>query len=62
MMSPQYAEVSRILGQSESDRQLAIIGRALHEHIPSFQDDQAFGTAASLWERRQNTLALELEN
>ena len=55
MMNPQYAEVSRILGQSESDRQLAIIGRALHEHIPSFQDDQAFGSAASLWERRQNT-------
>ena len=54
-MNPQYAEVSRILGQSEADRQLLLINKVLHEHLPSLKQNAEFDNAAKLWDRRGNT-------
>ena len=59
--NPQYAEVSRILGASEHDRQLSILNRALTQHIPGLEKDEVFGNAAAHWERQNNTWPLELE-
>jgi hypothetical protein len=36
-MNHQYEEVSRILGQSVSDRQVSLLSKALHEHLPSLK-------------------------
>ena len=60
-MNPQYAEVSRILGQSESDRQLSLLSKALHEHLPSLKQNAEFDNAAKLWDRRSNTWSKQLE-
>ena len=60
-MNPQYAEVSRILGQSESDRQLSLLSKALHEHLPSLKQNAEFENAAKLWDRRNNTWSIQLE-
>ena len=60
-MNPQYAEVSRILGQSESDRQLSLLSKALHEHLPSLKQNTEFDNAAKLWDRRSNTWSKQLE-
>ena len=60
-MNPQYAEVSRILGQSESDRQLSLLSKALHEHLPGLKQNAEFDNAAKLWDRRGNTWSKQLE-
>jgi len=60
-MNPQYAEVSRILGQSESDRQLSLLSKALHEHLPSLKQNAEFENAAKLWDRQNNTWSSQLE-
>ena len=59
--NPQYAEVSCILRASEHDRQLAILRRALAQHIPGLETDEVFANDTSLWEQHQNTWPLELE-
>ena len=60
-MNPQYAEVSRILGQSESDRQLSLLSKVLHEHLPCLKQNAEFENAATLWDRRNNTWSSQLE-
>ena len=37
-----YAEISRVLGQSEKEKQLALIGKALCEALPQLKDDPTF--------------------
>ena len=59
MLNPQYAEVTRVLGQSETDRQLGILGKALSEALPQLKDDPTFTTATDLWSRRQNNWPIE---
>ena len=55
-----YAEVSRVLGQSETDKQLAFLGKALCEALPQLKNDPNFTSAADAWSRRQNTWPSEL--
>ena len=55
-----YAEVSRVLGQSETDKQLALLGKALFEALPQLKNDPNFTSAAESWSRRQNTWPTEL--
>ena len=55
-----YAEVSRVLGQSETDKQLAFLGKALCEALPQLKNDPNFTSAADNWNRRQNTWPSEL--
>ena len=42
-MNPQYAEVHRILGQTESDRQLSILNKALQTYLPDIKNDSELG-------------------
>ena len=51
-MNPQYAEVHRILGQTESDRQLAILNEALQTYLRGIKNNRELGNAALLWDRR----------
>jgi len=60
-MNPQYAEVHRILGQTESDRQLAILNKALQTYLPGIKNDRELGNAALLWDRRDRTWTKHLE-
>ena len=60
-MNPQYAEVHRILGQTESDRQLAILNKALQTYLPGIKNDRELGNAALLWDRRDKTWTKHLE-
>ena len=55
-----YAEVSRVLGQSETDKQLAFLGKALCEALPSLKNNPNFTSAADNWNRRNNTWPSEL--
>ena len=55
-----YAEVSRVLGQSETDKQLAFLGKALCEALPQLKNDPNFTSATDNWNRRQNTWPSEL--
>ena len=55
-----YAEVSRVLGQSETDKQLAFLGQALCEALPSLKNNPNFTSAADNWNRRNNTWPSEL--
>ena len=41
-----YAEVSRVLGQSETDKQLAFLGKALCEALPQLKNDPNFTSAS----------------
>ena len=41
-----YAEVSRVLGQNETDKQLAFLGKALCEALPQLKNDPNFTSAA----------------
>ena len=54
-MNPQYAEVNRILGQSESDRQLVVLSNAIHEAITSISQNEEFNNISKLWECQNNT-------
>ena len=56
-----YAEVSRVLGQSETDKQLTFLGKALCEALPQLKNDPNFTSAADNWNRRQNTWPSELK-
>ena len=60
-MNPQYAEVHRILGQTESDRQLSILNKALQTYLPDIKNDRELGNAALLWDRRDRTWTKHLE-
>ena len=60
-MNPQYAEVHRILDQTESDRQLAILNKALRTYLPDIKNDRELGNAALLWDRRDRTWTKHLE-
>lgn len=60
-MNPQFAEVSRILGQSESDRQFVLFSNLLKEHVPNVVQSSEFTNAAELWERRHNTWTTQLQ-
>ena len=55
-----YDEVSRVLGQSETDKQLEFLGKALCEALPQLKNDPTFTSAAESWSRRQNTWPTEL--
>ena len=55
-----YAEVSRVLGQSETDKQLAFLGKALCEALPGLKNNPNFTSAADNWNRRNNTWPSEL--
>ena len=50
-----YAEVSRVIGQSETDKQLALIGKALCEALPQLKDNLTFTSATESWSRSWNT-------
>ena len=39
MIYNNYAEVSGVLGQSEKEKQLTLIGKALYEALPQLKDD-----------------------
>ena len=60
-MNPQYAEVSRILGQSESDRQLSLLSKALHEQLPSLKQNADFDNATKLGQNTNDYLVLAEE-
>ena len=60
MINNNYAEVSRVLGQSKTEKQLALIGKALSEALPQLKDDPTFTAATELWSKRQNTWPSEL--
>ena len=60
-MNPQYAEVHRILSQTESDRQLSILNKALQTYLPDIKNDRELGNAALLWDRRDRTWTKHLE-
>ena len=45
MINNNYAEVSRVLGQSETDKKLALIGKALSQALPQLKDDPTFTAA-----------------
>ena len=60
-MNPQFAEVSGILGQSESDRQFVLFSNLLKEHVPNVVQNSEFTNASELWERRHNTLTTQLQ-
>jgi hypothetical protein len=47
-MNPQYPEVHRILGQTESDRQLDILNKALQTYLPGIKNKRELGNAALL--------------
>ena len=55
-----FEEVSRVLGQSETDKQLAFLGKALCEALPQLKNDPNFTSATDNWNRRQNTWPSEL--
>ena len=60
-MNPQFAEVSRILGQSESDRQFVLFSNLLKQHVPGVNLNSEFASASRLWERRNNTWVTQLQ-
>ena len=60
-MNPAYAKVNRLLGQSESDRQLVILSNVIREHIPGINQNEDFSNIAKLWERRNNTWTTQLQ-
>jgi len=60
MNNENYAEVSRVLGQRETDKQLAFLGKALCEALPQLKDNPNFTSATDNWNRRQNTWPSEL--
>ena len=59
-MNPQFAEVSRILGQSESDGQFVLFSNLLKQHVPGVNLDSEFAATSKLWERRNNTWVTQL--
>ena len=59
-MNPQFAEVSRILGQSQSDRQFVLFSNLLREHVPGVNQNSEFAATSQLWERRNNTWVTQL--
>ena len=60
-MNPAYAEVNRLLGQSESDRQLVVLSNVIREHLPAIDQNEDFSNIAKLWERRNNTWTTQLQ-
>ena len=60
-MNPAYAEINRLLGQSESDKQLVILSNVIREHLPAIDQDEDFSNIAKLWERRNNTWTTQLQ-
>ena len=60
-MNPQFAEISRILGQSESDRQFVLFSNLLKQHVPGVNQNSEFASASQLWERRNNTWVTQLQ-
>ena len=59
-MNPQYAEVHRILGQTEYDRQLSILNKA-QTYLPDIKNDRELGNAAIIWDHRDRTWTKHLE-
>ena len=60
-MNPAYAEINRLLGQSESDRQLVVLSNVIREHLPAIDQNEDFSNIAKLWERRNNTWTTQLQ-
>ena len=60
-MNPAYAEINRLLGQSESDKQLVILSNVIREHLPAIDQDEDFNNISKLWERRNNTWTTQLQ-
>ena len=60
-MNPAYAEVNRLLGQSESDRQLVVLSNVIREHLPAIDQNEDFTNISKLWERRNNTWTTQLQ-
>ena len=50
-MNPVYAEINRLLGQSESDRQLLVLSNVIREHLPAIDQNEDFSNIAKLWDR-----------
>ena len=48
MINNNYAEVSGVLGQSETEKQLALIGKALFEALPQLKDDPIHSSNGAL--------------
>ena len=48
MINNNYAEVSRVLGQSETDKQLTLIEKALSEALPQLKDDPIHSSNGAL--------------
>ena len=55
IMHSQHAEVHRILGQTKSDRQLAILNEALQTYLRVIKNNRRLGKTALLWDRRDRT-------
>ena len=60
-MNPAYAEINRLLGQSESDKQLVILSNVIREHLPAIDQNEDFSNISKLWERRNNTWSTQLQ-
>ena len=60
-MYPAYAEINRLLGQSENDKQLVILSKVIREHLPAIDQNEDFSNISKLWERRNNTWSTQLQ-
>ena len=60
-MNPAYAEINRLLRQSESDRQLVVLSNVIREHLPAIEQNEDFSNIAKLWEQRNNTWTTQLQ-
>ena len=60
-MNPAYAEINRLLGQSENDKQLVILSKVIREHLPAINQNEDFSNISKLWERRNNTWSTQLQ-
>ena len=54
-MDQNYAEVHRLLGQSESERQLSTFTRALRDAIPELRNNQLLEKSANIWSTRNRS-------
>ena len=53
-------EVHRLLGQSESDRQISTLTQVLRDAIPELRNSQLLGKSANAWSTRNRSWAEHL--
>jgi hypothetical protein len=59
-MDQNYAEVHRLLGQSESDRQISTLTQALRDAIPELRNNQLLEKSSNIWSTRNRSWAEHL--